>query len=53
MTYKRIGAYVGIDPTAASLHVGHLVPLMALFWLYINGCQSLSLVGMPNHAFLQ
>lgn len=44
MIDKRIGAYVGIDPTASSLHVGHLVPLMALFWLHINGCHTISLV---------
>lgn len=44
MIEKRIGAYVGIDPTAPSLHVGHLVPLMALFWMYINGLHAVSLV---------
>lgn len=44
MIDKRIGAYVGIDPTASSLHVGHLLPLMALFWLHINGCHTVSLV---------
>ena len=44
MTEKRIGAYVGVDPTAPSLHVGHLVPLMSLFWLYINGCHTITLV---------
>ncbi|RYC53680.1 hypothetical protein CHU98_g12529, partial [Xylaria longipes] len=31
MRRKRIGVYVGIDPTAASLHLGHLLPLMPLF----------------------
>ncbi|KAI1207056.1 uncharacterized protein F4807DRAFT_436892 [Annulohypoxylon truncatum] len=45
MRDKRIGAYVGIDPTAPSLHVGHLLPLMALFWMYINGYRAISLVG--------
>lgn len=44
MIDKRIGAYVGIDPTAPSLHVGHMVPLMALFWMYINGLHTVSLV---------
>lgn len=53
MTYKRVGAYVGIDPTAGSMHVGHLVPLMSLFWLYINGCHSVSLVRTPNHTSFQ
>lgn len=44
ITNKRIGAYVGIDPTAPSLHVGHLIPLMALFWMYVHGMKAVSLV---------
>jgi tyrosyl-tRNA synthetase len=42
---KRIGAYVGIDPTAASIHVGHVVPLMALFWMFLHGFQAVTLIG--------
>jgi len=45
MRTRRIGAYVGIDPTASSLHIGHLVPLMPLFWLYMHGYRAISLVG--------
>ena len=45
MTEKRVGAYVGIDPTASSLHVGHLLPLMSLFWMYVHGYYTISLVG--------
>ncbi|KAI0384233.1 hypothetical protein F5Y04DRAFT_238720 [Hypomontagnella monticulosa] len=45
MRQKRIGVYVGIDPTAPSLHVGHLLPLMPLFWMYMNGYRAVSLVG--------
>ncbi|KAL8726810.1 MAG: hypothetical protein Q9166_006492 [cf. Caloplaca sp. 2 TL-2023] len=45
MDQKRVGAYVGIDPTAPSLHVGHLVPLMALFWMYVHGFQAVTLIG--------
>ncbi|KAI1334494.1 tRNA synthetase class I [Xylariaceae sp. FL0016] len=45
MRQKRIGAYVGIDPTAASLHLGHMLPLMALFWFYIHGYHSISIIG--------
>ena len=45
LTEKRIGAYVGIDPTASSMHVGHLLPLMVLYWLYIHGYHAVSLVG--------
>ena len=47
MTNKRIGAYVGIDPTAPSMHVGHLLPLMTLFWLYVHGYHAVSLVRHP------
>lgn len=45
MTERRLGAYVGIDPTAASLHVGHLLPLMSLFWMYLHGYHTVSLLG--------
>ena len=45
MTNKRVGAYVGIDPTAPSLHVGHLLPLMSLFWMYVSGFHAVTLVG--------
>jgi tyrosyl-tRNA synthetase len=45
MRQKRIGAYVGVDPTAQSLHVGHLVPMMALFWMYLHGYGAITLVG--------
>ena len=37
MIHRRCGSYVGIDPTAPSLHIGHMVPLMALGWLYVHG----------------
>ncbi|KAK0114325.1 tyrosyl-tRNA synthetase [Cadophora gregata] len=45
LTKKRVGAYVGVDPTAASLHVGHLLPLMSLFWMYVHGYHTVSLLG--------
>lgn len=45
MTDKRLGAYVGIDPTAASLHVGHLIPLMSIFWMFLHGYHTVSLLG--------
>lgn len=41
----RIGAYVGIDPTAASLHIGHMLPLMSLFWMFIHGYHTITLLG--------
>jgi tyrosyl-tRNA synthetase len=48
LTEKRIGAYVGVDPTAPSLHVGHLLPLMALYWMYLHGYYTVSLVSHPR-----
>lgn len=53
MTEKRVGAYVGIDPTAPSLHVGHLLPLMALYWMYIYGFHVVSLVSAHSHVLGQ
>ncbi|TVQ15727.1 MAG: tyrosine--tRNA ligase [Bacteroidetes bacterium] len=38
-------AYVGIDPTADSLHIGHLVSIMMLKHLQIAGHKPLALVG--------
>lgn len=43
---RRVGVYCGVDPTAASLHVGHMVPFMALGWMYIYGYAANSLVGL-------
>ena len=40
-----ITAYVGFDPTADSLHVGHLIPLMALAWLQRAGHRPIALAG--------
>lgn len=45
MRVKRIGAYVGVDPTADSLHLGHLIPFMALFWLWLHGHPAVTLIG--------
>lgn len=36
-TEKRVGIYVGIDPTAPSMHVGHMLPFMVLAWGYVWG----------------
>ncbi len=40
-----ITGYVGFDPTADSLHVGNLVPVMALAWLQRTGGRPIALVG--------
>jgi len=40
-----ITGYVGFDPTADSLHVGNLVPVMALAWLQRTGGTPIVVVG--------
>ncbi|MCF6183053.1 MAG: tyrosine--tRNA ligase [Bacteroidales bacterium] len=42
---KNIAAYVGIDPTADSLHIGHLVGVMLLRHFQRAGHQPIALVG--------
>ncbi len=45
MEKEMISAYVGIDPTADSLHIGHLVGVMMLKHLQLSGHRPLALVG--------
>src|SRR3982750_4992926 len=40
-----ITAYVGFDPTAESLHVGNLVPVMGAAWLQRLGHTPIILIG--------
>lgn len=40
-----ITAYSGFDPTAESLHIGHLIPIMALLHLQRAGHQVIAVVG--------
>jgi len=42
---KPLVAYCGFDPTADSLHVGSLVPIMGLAWLQRFGHKPVVLVG--------
>ena len=42
---EKVTAYIGFDPTAASLHVGNLVPIMALARLQRFGHTPIALVG--------
>src|SRR5436190_6930799 len=42
---ERITAYVGIDPTASSLHIGNLLPVMALARLQRFGHSPIAIVG--------
>ena len=41
----KIAVYLGSDPTADSLHVGHLVPIMMMRWLQKYGHRPIMLVG--------
>lgn len=38
-------AYIGYDPTGASLHVGHLYTIMMLYWFQQCGHRPVSLMG--------
>ncbi|HET9716697.1 MAG TPA: tyrosine--tRNA ligase [Pseudolabrys sp.] len=40
-----ITAYIGFDCTAASLHVGSLLPIMLLYWLQQTGHRPITLMG--------
>ena len=42
---ERICCYVGFDPTADSLHVGHLIPLMGLAHMQRGGHRIIALMG--------
>jgi tyrosyl-tRNA synthetase len=41
----RVTCYIGFDPTAASLHVGSLVPIMSLAHMQRHGHRPIALVG--------
>ncbi|MBL0712198.1 MAG: tyrosine--tRNA ligase, partial [Desulfosarcina sp.] len=40
-----VSCYIGFDPTASSLHIGSLVPIMALAHMQRNGHRPIALVG--------
>ncbi|NLZ64591.1 MAG: tyrosine--tRNA ligase [Lentisphaerae bacterium] len=47
---KRLGEgpvtfYIGFDPTGSSLHIGHLLPIMAMRWLQSCQHRPIALVG--------
>ena len=44
-TGRQIAAYNGFDPSGASLHIGHLVPITALAHLQQRGGRPVVLVG--------
>ena len=42
---ETVTAYIGYDPTASSLHVGHLTQIMMLHWFQATGHRPISLMG--------
>ncbi|RPH52883.1 MAG: tyrosine--tRNA ligase [Desulfobacteraceae bacterium] len=42
---NKVTCYIGFDPTASSLHVGSLVPIMALAHMQNHGHRPIALVG--------
>ena len=48
--YKMLGEesvpfYIGFDPTADSLHIGHYIPIMAMAWMQRYGHKPIALFG--------
>jgi tyrosyl-tRNA synthetase len=41
----QVTCYIGFDPTASSLHVGSLVPIMSLAHMQRNGHRPIALIG--------
>lgn len=42
---QTVTAYIGYDPTASSLHVGHLTQTMMLHWMQQTGHRPIALMG--------
>jgi tyrosyl-tRNA synthetase len=42
---RQITCYIGFDPSAASLHIGSLVPIMSLSHMQRHGHRSIALIG--------
>lgn len=42
---RSVSAYAGFDPTASSLHVGSLIPVMGLMHLQLHGHKPFAVVG--------
>ncbi|MFN4181666.1 MAG: tyrosine--tRNA ligase [bacterium] len=42
---QRVCAYIGFDPTAPSLHLGNLLPIVALEWLKRAGHKPIAVIG--------
>ncbi len=42
---KKIGIYVGVDPTGDSMHIGHLIPFMILKRFQLAGHKPVAVIG--------
>ncbi len=42
---ESVAFYVGFDPTADSLHIGHYIPIMAMAWMQKFGHKPIALFG--------
>ena len=42
---ESVSLYVGVDPTADSMHIGHIVPLLTLRRFQLAGHKPILLVG--------
>ena len=42
---RKICCYVGFDPTADSMHIGHLIPIMGLAHMQRRGHRIIALMG--------
>src|SRR6186997_2506098 len=42
---RPIRAYIGFDPSGASLHIGHLIPIFGLIRLQEHGGRPVAVVG--------
>jgi len=45
LAHQKITCYIGFDPSASSLHIGSLVPIMALSHMQRQGHRPIALVG--------
>jgi tyrosyl-tRNA synthetase len=45
LSKNKVTAYIGFDPTASSMHIGSLVPIMLLQHLQRHGHQPIALIG--------
>ncbi|PID00813.1 MULTISPECIES: tyrosine--tRNA ligase [unclassified Sporosarcina] len=45
LTDEKISLYCGVDPTADSMHIGHIVPLLTLRRFQLHGHQPILLIG--------